>query len=159
MPVSISDPRLTIKNLLKTAWIPGNVSGITPAFHTGFINPGGDQYQICFPELSEGSPTASGFDAIASDGPVKRMIGVVPVMLFARREATKSQHSLNPKKFLYQARVEVERLIHNNVLALSDFEYLSVVSSASQPPDPDQAAPPFFGWTIGVQYMWRKTLT
>lgn len=159
MPVSISDPRLTIKDLLKGAWVPANTSSVTPAFHTGFLNPGGDQYQACFPEVSEGSPTTSGFDAIAADGPVKRSVGIVSVMLFARREATKSQHSLNPKKFLNLARTEVERIIHLNVLAFADLEYISVVSSASQSPETDLNAPPFFGWTVGVQYMWRKTLT
>ena len=159
MAVSISDPRLTIKDLLKSAWTPANTADVTPAFHTGFLNPGGDKFQICFPGVSEGSPTASGFDAIASDGPVKRAIGIIPVMLFARRDATKSQNSLNPKKFLYLAKTEIERIIHINVLSVTDLEYISVVTSASQPPDDDKSAPPFFGWTVGVQYMWRKTLT
>lgn len=158
MPLSISDPKLTVKDRLKLDWVAASVLGITPAFHTGFLNPGGDQYQVCFPSNQESTPAASGYDAIAPDGPVSRRIGTLPVMIFGRRQAIKSANDLNPKKFLNAARMEVERIIHAAFVSEADFEYMSVVASAAQQPDTDHE-PPFFGWTVMVQYVWRKTLT
>jgi len=158
MPLSISDPVLTIKNRIKTDWVKANVSDILPAFHTGFLNPAGQQHQVTFPSSSEATPTDSGFDAIRSDGSTSRRMGTVACMIFGRRAATKSQHSLNPKKFVFQARAEVERIIHAAMVAETDFEYMSVIASAGIPPDTDHE-PPFFGWTVQIQYVWRKTLT
>ena len=159
MPVSISDPKLTILGRIKLGWTASNIIGtITPAFHTGFLNPGGDQYQVCFPDETEVTVGSSGFDAMAVDGPVSRRIGTVPVMIFARRAAVGSGGAINPKQFIQDARMEVERIIHAAFMTETDFEYMSVMASASQVPNVDHE-PVFFGWTVMVQYVWRKTLT
>lgn len=158
MPLSISSPKLTIKDRMKTDWDDTRVLDVTPDFHTGFLNPNGAQHQVCFPNMTEATPTPSGFDAIASDGPVSRRIGVIPVMIFGRRKAVDSQHALNPKKFTELAAREVERIIHAAFVSESDFEYMSVISSNELTPDTEHE-PPFFGWTVMVQYVWRKTLT
>ena len=159
MPVSISDPKLTVLDRIEADWNTANIVGtINPAFHTGFLNPGGDQYQVCFPDSSEVTASGSGFDAMGADGPVKRPIGTVPVMIFARRAAVGSGGAINPKQFIHDARMEVERIIHAAFMTETDFEYMSVMASASQVPNVDHE-PVFFGWTVMVQYVWRKTLT
>lgn len=158
MPVSISDPKLTIKDRIKAGWNAAAVLNVIPAFHTGFLNPGGDQFQVCFPDTTEVTPFPSGFDAIGADGPVSRRLGTVPCMIFARRAATGSQNAINPKKFLSLARMEVERIVHAAVVAEPDFEYMSVIASAAMAPDTEYE-PPFFGWTVMIHYVWRKTLT
>lgn len=158
MPLSISSPKLTIKDRVKTDWDKSLVLDVLPDFHTGFLNPNGRQYQVCFPSTAETTPTASGYDAIGEDGPVSRRIGVIPVMIFGRREAVDSQNQLNPKKFTELAAREVERIIHAAFVSEPDFEYMSVTASNEQPPD-TKHKPSFYGWTVLVQYTWRKTLT
>lgn len=158
MPLSISSPKLTIKDRIKTDWDPTRVLDVTPDFHTGFLNANGRQYQVCFPNMAETTPNPSGYDAIGEDGPVSRRIGVIPVMVFGRRKAVGSQNQLNPKKFVELAAREVERIIHAAFVSEPDFEYISVTASNELAPDTDHE-PLFFGWTVLVQYTWRKTLT
>lgn len=158
MPLSISSPKVTIKNRIKTDWDASNVLGITPAFHTGFLNPGGDQYQVCFPNMSEATAEPSGYRAIASDGPVSYREGTLPCMIFGRRLPVRSENEINPKKFVELAAREVERIVHAAFVSLPDFEYISIGSSVEQPPDTEYE-PPFFGWTAMILYTWRKTLS
>ncbi len=159
MPTSISDPKLTIKDLLVAQWVAANVEGVTPDFHTGFINPEGAQYQVCFPTVSEATFTPSGYDAISEEGPVSRRTGTLPVMIFGRRgEKGQQQNTLNPKKFLNSARQEVERIVLAAFVSIVDFEYMSVIASSEQEPE-IEFKPPIFGWTVVVQYVWRRTLS
>lgn len=159
MPTSISDPKLTFKDLIKNAWVPGNVLSVTPDFHTGFLNPNGSQYQVCFPNVSESTFTPSGYDAMSPEGAVSRRVGTVPCMIFARRAAKGSEGNLNPKQLINLARQEVERIIHANVVSVTDMEYVSVVNTNELPPDTEGSEPPFFGWTVMIQYVWRRTLS
>lgn len=159
MPTSISDPKLTFKNLIKDNWVPANVLTITPAFHTGFLNPAGDQYQVVFPSAAESTIAASGYDAMSPEGPVSRRVGTVPIMIFGKRAATGSAGAINPKKFLDAARKEVERLIHANVTSITDMEYVSVINSAEVFPDVKENEPTFYGWTVIIQYVWRRTIS
>ena len=159
MPTSISDPKLTFKGIVKDNWVPANVLSITPAFHTGFLNPSGSQYQVVFPNAAESTFTSSGYDAMSPEGPVSRRVGTVPCMIFAKRAAKGSEGAINPKKFLDVARQEVERLIHARVTSVTDMEYVSVVSSAETFPETKENEPTFYGWTVVIQYVWRRTLS
>ena len=159
MPLSISSPKLTIKDRLKTDWIEANVLSLTPDFHTGWLNASGAAFQLVFPGTTEtplGLP--SGYHAMAADGPVSWRVGSVPVTAFARRVATRSEGDPNPKKLVELGAREVERIIHAAFVSEVDFEYLSVIGSNELVPDTEHE-PPFFGWTVVVQYTWRKTLT
>lgn len=158
MPASISSPKLTIKDLVKTEWVAANVLDITPDFHTGFLNPGGAQYQVCFVGTTENATGESGYDAMSEEGPVSRRQGTLPVMCFGRRAATGSEGAINPKKFVELAAREVERIVHEAFVSVADFEYMSVMSSTEIPPD-GKHEPPYFGWTVTVTYEWRKTLS
>ncbi len=159
MPTSISDPKITFKDLIKGQWIAANAENITPDFHTGFLNPQGAQYQVCFPNSAEATFTPSGYDAISPEGPVSRRTGTLPIMIFGRRsEKAQEQNTLNPKKFLNAARQEVERIVLAAFVSVTDMEYVSVIASAEQEPE-TEFKPPFFGWTVIAQYVWRRTLS
>ena len=157
MPQSIPSPKLTIKDLIKNNWDNTNTLTITPDFHTGWLNPGGAQYQVVFPTVTEGTPTPSGYGPMAADGPVSWRIGTLPIGVFGRRDPVEAT-PVNPKKWVELAAREIERIIHANFISIADFEYLSVSASDEQPPD-TQTEPPYYGWTVMAQYEWRKTLT
>ena len=159
MPTSISDPKITFLNLVKSGWLPANTENVTPDFHTGFLNPEGAQYQVCFPSTSEATFTPSGYDGISPEGPVSRRTGTLPIMIFARRgEKGQQQNTLNPKKFLSAARQEVERIVLAAFVSVVDMEYVSVIASSEQEPE-TEFKPPIFGWTVIAQYVWRRTLS
>lgn len=159
MPLSISSPKLTLLARLRADWVNGNTLNQAPTFHTGWLNPGGAQYQACFPNLTEATPFETGFEAMAQDGPVSRRVGTLPVTFFARREEVGSAGAINPKQWVELAAREAERIVHVVTLTLdTDLEYISVVASNELPPD-TKHEPPFFGWTVICQYEWRKTRT
>ena len=158
MPLSISSPKVTVKDRIKTDWDKARTLQVLPDFHMGTLNPNGQQYQVVFPTSAETTATPSGYDAMAPDGPVSRRVGTIPCMVFGRRNAVDSQNDLNPRKFVELGAREVERIIHAAFVSEADFEYMSVLASSEIPPD-TKHEPPFFGWTVMVQYTWRKTLT
>ena len=159
MPLSISSPKLTIKDRIVADWDDANVLTLTPDYHTGWVNPNGASFQLVFPNTTEtplGLP--SGYWAIAEDGPVSWRVGSVPVTAFARRGPVGTVGNPNPKKIVELGAREVERIIHAAFVSEPDFEYMSIIGSSEIAPDMDHETP-FFGWTVVVQYTWRKTLT
>ncbi len=159
MPLSISSPKLTIKDRIKVDWEEDNVLGLLPDFHTGWLNANGAVFQVVFPNTTEtplGLP--SGYFAIAPDGPVSWRVGSVPVTAFARRPPTDAVGNPNPKKVVELGAREVERIIHAAFQSEPDFEYMSIIGSNELVPDTEHETP-FFGWTVVVQYTWRKTLS
>lgn len=158
MPLSISSPKITIKDRIVADWDDANVLGLTPDFHTGWLNPNGAGFQCCFPNTSETAIGASGYNAIAPDGPVSWRVGALPATLFARRAAVGSAGAPNPKKMVELGAREVERIIHAAFISEPDFEYMSITGSNEIAPDIDHELP-FFGWTVLIQYTWRKTLS
>ncbi len=157
MPLSISSPKLTIKDRIIADWTQANVEEQTPDFHTGWLNPTGKPFQLCFPNTSEVPIGISGYNAIAADGPVSWRVGSLPATAFARRPA-KGVGSTNPKKLVELGAREVERIIHAAFISIPDFEYMSIIGSNEIVPD-ITAELPFFGWTVLIQYTWRKTLS
>lgn len=158
MPLSISSPKLTIKDRIVVDWAEANVLDQTPDFHTGWLNPNGKPFQLCFPNTAEVPTGASGYNAIAADGPVSWRVGTLPATAFARRPAKGASAGPNPKKLVELGAREVERIIHAAFVSEADFEYMSVIGSNEIAPDVDHETP-FFGWTVTIQYTWRKTLT
>lgn len=158
MPLSISSPKLTIKDRIRGDWNEDNVLGLKPDIHTGWVNPNGATFQLVFPNTSETAIGASGYNAIAPDGPVSWRIGTVPVTAFARRAPTGAVGDPNPKKIVELTAREVERIIHAAFISEPDFEYMSIIGSNEIAPD-TQHETPFFGWTVLIQYTWRKTLS
>lgn len=158
MPLSISSPKLTIKDRLKVDWDDANVLGLTPDFHTGWLNPNGAAFQLVFPNTNEVPLGESGYWAMAADGPVSWRVGTCPATAFARRAAVGSAGDPNPKKLVELGARETERIIHAAFVSEPDFEYMSIVATNEIPPD-RTAETPFFGWTVLIQYTWRKTLT
>ncbi len=158
MPLSISSPKLTVKDRIKADWDDANVLSLTPDFHTGWLNPNGASFQLVFPNTNEVALGLSGYNAIAADGPVSWRVGTLPTTAFARRGAVGSAGDPNPKKLVELGAREVERIIHAAFVSEPDFEYMSIIGSNEIEPDTDHETP-FFGWTVLIQYTWRKTLS
>jgi hypothetical protein len=158
MPLSISSPKLTIKDRIKADWVEANVLDRTPDYHTGWLNPTGAPFQLCFPSTTEVPIGLSGYNAIAPDGPVSWRVGTLTATLFSRRPSKGAQNEPNPKKLVELGAREVERIIHAAFISIADFEYMSIIGTNEIVPDTDHELP-FFGWTVLIQYTWRKTLS
>ena len=148
----MTDPKVSIRNLLKTNWVAANVSSITPNCHTGWYDTKSNLPQITVTDTSEVVEAGgiAGYTGIATNGtPAKLWVGTASVNLWVTREAV----SINPKQCLFEMRKEIERIIKAGYADVSDLDYLSWKGGFEQV-EADQS-PVVYRWVgeIGYAYL------
>lgn len=157
MPVPTVDPKLSIKDLIKTNWVAANIVGtITPDFHTGWWNPKSLSTQLTFTGKSGAFQGESGYGAIegGGGGPVQIKDGVLFVNCWAFRD--EGAGSPNPKQVVYDCTEEVRRIVLANFETIANLTYLSVLATDEVPPDP-KTSPLLFRESMTLGFNWRTT--
>ena len=157
MPLPSTDPLVSVKNLIKTNWIPGNVVGTTtPDVHTGWWNPKSLAAQITVSGKSESFEGASGYNAIegGGGGPVQIVNGVMFANCWAYRN--EGVAGPNPKQLVYDMAEEIRRIILANYAGITGLDYVSVISTDDVPPE-EGRNPMVFRKAVTIGFKWRTT--
>lgn len=111
---SITDPILTIKDLLKDNWNPANTSSVTPTFSTGWWDESNTSPQVTITNPDDIARGTTGYTGIKSDGsgPTQEYDGEVDVGCWAVRD--EDGHNVNPKKLTYEFKEEIRRILMAN---------------------------------------------
>lgn len=125
---TLTDPVVTVKNLLRGAWIPANtpLTG-TPTFSTGRYDLKSSRPQVCVPSGSRSDTPAAGggtgYDSIRPDGsgPNRRTAGFVQV----EANAVRVDGGANPKAAVAEMVQEIDRIITANFDGTGDLMFLA----------------------------------
>lgn len=121
----MNDPKLSIRNLIKNNWDASNTSDIIPTVSTGWFDTKNKTPQITVTNPTEvvfgGGP--SGYTGMGST-PSQYWDGSVNVDLWVTREDAGIKDAVNPKKFLFQMKKEVKRIIKAKYQDISDLQFI-----------------------------------
>lgn len=157
MPVPAVDPTISIKDLVKSSWVPGNIVGtITPDFHTGWWNPKSFAVQLTFSGKNEAFEGAHGYNAIqgAGGGPVQIVNGVLFMNCWAYRD--EGAGGPNPKTIVYDMAKEVNRIVLANFDQITNLDPIGILAINDVPPDMKRK-PLLFRKSITGSFKWRTT--
>lgn len=158
MPETISDPKLTVRDLLRDAWDNGAVHTTLDEsdIHTGWFDDGKGFPQVAVSNRNENVAGGgrTGFTAIAGDGAggVQSRTGTVLVTAFAGSRADYEARGLAQQQ-AEQMADEVSRIVGTNQ---SPDQYLSLSVGPREDLVDTDANPTEFGVQYQVRYAWTK---
>lgn len=123
----MTDPKVSIKNLIKDNWDADNVSGITPVTHLGWYDTRSNMPQITITDTSEvvEAGGVSGYTGMTSGGtPAQLWVGSMSVNCWTTREATKDE-GVNPKRLIFEMREEIKRIVKAKYDDATDLFYIA----------------------------------
>ena len=157
MPVPTVDPTISIKNLVVTNWVPGNIVGtLTPDFHTGWWNPKSIGAQVTFTGKDESFEGVAGYNAIegGGGGPVQITNGVLFVNCWAYRD--EGAGGANPKQVVYDMAEEIRRIVLANYNSVTNLDFVSILGISTVDPEANKT-PMVFRKAVTVGFKWRTT--
>ena len=162
MTVTIADPTITIKNLIKNNWTVGNtVLDQAPQIHTGWYEENQNEVQVTItsPDESTRGGGQTGFIGIAQAGaPAQIRGGIVSVDIWAHRNMVMDAGAdiPNPKNVVWDLSNEVMRIITANYEVA---DHLWVSFGFRRKLTDSTMKPVLHRIAIAVSYGWLKTVT
>lgn len=155
MPVQIPDLRLKLYEMMRDRWNTDNTLGVTPDFHTGWLNKKNTSPQLTvtgFDDTVSGGGE-SGYSGFSNEGPMQFRVRLAYIDCWAMRIP---DSGWNPKALVHDMAMEAERLIYLNWREdLGGYDSVAVRSIAEIPPVSDEGSV-WFRFRMTVGGFWRR---
>lgn len=148
-------PEVVVRGVLTDGWNLANTSNLAPRIHHGWVDT-----EYGEPEVTISSPNEdvlyggdTGYSGLNADGqPIRTVDGVLQVDVWASRGRT---GGINPRRYVHECKVEVERIIDANALAPTsdDLTHLAFVGARRQPETDEE--PIMFRYICSIGYGYR----
>lgn len=155
---ALPDPRLMLRDLLRSRWQPGSTGGITPRIHMGWYDESAPDPQITIGEPDESAAGGeTGFMSLHGPGGLTQQIaGLIDLELWAHRDMPAVRDAqVNPRALLWAMGREIERIVLEHATADEALLYLTIRQHVGLPPDTERT-PAVFRRSITVAYGWLR---